>query len=106
MNQVAIATLLEVLSVEGDSVTLFDLRPQENVLADGLPGALPLSLTALQEGEVPEAPKDETVYLICERGAVSELAGLYLEAAGFSDVKSVTGGMKAYRALQATAKPY
>ena len=106
MKQVAIATLLEALNVEGASVTLFDLRPQESVAADGLPGARPLSLTALQEGEIPKTPKDETVYLICERGAVSELAGLYLEAAGFSDVKSVIGGMKAYRALQATAKPY
>jgi rhodanese-related sulfurtransferase len=97
--------LLEALNVEGASVTLFDLRPPESVAADGLPGARPLSLTALQEGEVPEAPKDETVYLICERGAVSELAGLYLEAAGFSDVRSVTGGMKAYQAVRVAAEP-
>ena len=105
MKQVAIATLLEALNVDGASVTLFDLRSQENVAADGLPGARPLSLTVLQEGEVPEAPKDETIYLICERGAVSELAGLYLEAAGFSDVKSVIGGMKAYWALRASGGP-
>lgn len=103
MKQVTVSTLLADLALE-EPVHLFDLRLGEDVAADALPDARPLSLAALQAGEVPEVPKGETIYLICERGAVSELAGLYLEAAGFSEVYSVTGGMKAYRALQAAGE--
>ncbi len=98
MRQVAVATLLE-LAVE--EVFLFHLRSAGGGAADALPGSRPLSLEALQAGELPDIPKDVPVYLVCERGAVSELAGLYLEAAGFSEVYSVTGGLKAYRAWQA-----
>ena len=102
MRQVTIATLLAHL--KGSAVTVFDLRPERSVAADGVPGARPLSLEALQAGEVPDVPKSEAVYLICERGTVSELAGLYLEAAGFSEVYNVTGGMRAYRTVQAAER--
>ena len=56
----------------------------------------PLDLTALQRGELPELARDTPVYLVCERGQVSELAGLYLEAAGFTHVYHLAGGTKAW----------
>ena len=56
----------------------------------------PLELTALQRGELPDLARDTPVYLVCERGQVSELAGLYLEAAGFTHVYHLAGGTKAW----------
>ena len=100
MKQVSVTTLLAEL--DESPFYLFDLRSADEVFADALPGSRPLSLTALQAGEVPDVSKDAPIYLVCERGAVSELAGLYLEAAGFSEVYSLSGGLRAYRALQAT----
>lgn len=64
-----------------------------------IPGARQLTLEQVQAGLLPQAPRDRPVYLICERGAVSELIGLYLEAEGFSEVYTVTGGLAAWRAL-------
>lgn len=90
----------ELLRETSPQPTVFDLRLEASGAAAEVPYARPLSLAALQAGDLPNAPKDEPLYLVCERGAVSELAGLYLEAAGFSEVCSVLGGWKAYRALQ------
>ena len=103
MKQVSAAVLLEKLAQE-EPVYLLELRP-EHFSANALAGSRPLSLAALQAGDVPDIAKTAPVYLICERGAVSELAGLYLEAAGFSEVYSVTGGLRAYRALQTKDLP-
>jgi rhodanese-related sulfurtransferase len=95
MKQVAAAILKEKLP----RVTLFDLRSPALVTADGIAGAIPLSLEALQAGEFPDIAKNEPIYLICERGQISELAGLYLEAAGFREVYNISGGMIAWRAV-------
>ena len=73
---------------------LFDLRP--------LPGAVfglepqPLDLDAVQRGRLPELPPDTPLFLVCTRGQVSELAGLYLEAAGFMAVSHLAGGLRAW----------
>ena len=96
MNSIDVATLLKKLP----DVTLFDTRPQALIEKDGLPGARAISLESVQAGELPGVPKDEPVYLICQRGAVSELLGLYLEASGFTEVYNVAGGMNAYYAHQ------
>ena len=73
---------------------LLDVRPvPKRVL--GLEPRL-LDLGALQRGELPELARDTPVYLVCERGQVSELAGLYLEAAGFTHVYHLAGGTKAW----------
>lgn len=96
MNSVEVGDLIPLLN----SVRLFDTRPQALVEKDGLPGAKAISLEAVQAGELPDVPKDEPVYLICQRGAVSELLGLYLEEAGFTDVYNVAGGMNAYYVYQ------
>ena len=73
---------------------LFDMRPIPKRVF-GLEPA-PLNLDALQAGVVPELTRDTPVYLICERGQISELAGLYLEAAGFTQVYHLAGGTKAW----------
>lgn len=74
--------------------TLFDVRPQPKPVFGLAPQ--PLSLEAVQRGELPDLAPDTPVYLVCERGQVSELAGLYLEAAGFAQVYHLAGGTKAW----------
>lgn len=73
---------------------LFDVRPLPKRVFGLEPH--PLELDALQRGELPDLPHDTPVYLVCERGQVSELAGLYLEAAGFTRVYHLAGGTKAW----------
>lgn len=73
---------------------LFDVRPRPKPVFGLTPQ--PLSLEAVQRGELPDLAPDTPVYLVCERGQVSELAGLYLEAAGFAQVYHLAGGTKAW----------
>lgn len=94
MRSVDIEAFLEVLE---EGAAAFDVRTQAQHQRDGLPGTEVLSLEDVQAGELPDVPKERPVYLICERGQVSELAGLYLEAAGFQEVYNVAGGMKVWR---------
>ena len=73
---------------------LFDTRPQPKTVFGLAPR--PLSLEAVGRGVLPVLPPDTPVYLVCERGQVSELAGLYLEAAGFEHVFHLAGGTRAW----------
>ena len=72
----------------------FDVRPVPKQVFGLEPR--PLNLDAVQKGKLPELARDTPVYLVCERGQVSELAGLYLEAAGFTAVYHLAGGTKAW----------
>jgi rhodanese-related sulfurtransferase len=73
---------------------LFDVRPRPQAVFGLTPH--PLSLEAVHRGELPDLAPDTPVYLVCERGQVSELAGLYLEAAGFAHVYHLVGGTRAW----------
>jgi rhodanese-related sulfurtransferase len=73
---------------------LFDVRPVPKPVFGLTPERL--DLAAVQRGELPELTKDMPLYLVCERGQVSELAGLYLEAAGFTRVFHLAGGLRAW----------
>ena len=73
---------------------LLDLRPVPGTVF-GL-AAQPLDLTAVQQGRQPDLPPDTPLFLVCGRGQVSELAGLYLEAAGFTAVSHLAGGLRAW----------
>lgn len=81
-------------------IALFDLRSPALVTVDGIPGAEAISLEDIQNNVLPDLPKDTPIYLICERGVVSELAGLYFETAGFTEVYNLAGGMIAWRGEQ------
>ncbi len=83
-----------------DGVPFFDVRSSVQHARDGLPGSRSLPLEAIQAGELPaDVDLDAPVYLVCERGLLSELAGLYLEQAGFRHTFNVLGGLGALRPL-------
>lgn len=71
---------------------VFDTRPPARRSLERWPGMRALSLEAVQQGMLPDVPKDVPVFLVCERGHYSELVGLYLEQAGFRDVRHLPGG--------------
>lgn len=71
---------------------VFDTRPPAMRAGARWPGMRPLTLEAVQQGQLPDIAKDQPVYLVCDRGHFSELVGLYLEQAGFEDVRHLPGG--------------
>lgn len=73
---------------------LLDTRPHPKTVFGLTPRHL--SLDAAQRGDLPGLEPHTPVYLVCERGQVSELAGLYLEAAGFERVFHLAGGTRAW----------
>jgi len=77
-----------------------DIRSRAAHRRDGLDTSRSLPLQAIQGGALPEGVlPDQPVYLVCERGLLSELAGLYLEQAGYFEVHNVLGGLRALRPL-------
>jgi len=83
-----------------DGAVFLDVRTRAQHARDGLPGSGSLPLDAIQAGEVPQdVDREAPVYLVCERGLLSELAGLYLEQAGFQRTFNVLGGLRALRPL-------
>jgi adenylyltransferase/sulfurtransferase len=74
-----------------------DTRPWELVARDPIPGALHVPLDRVREGRLPEVPHDAEVIVLCEWGRKSELAGLYLEAHGFTRIHHLAGGVAALR---------
>jgi rhodanese-related sulfurtransferase len=101
MKQVDAYSLSQIIA-SGQMLALFDLRAPALVARERIPGAQVLGLEQLQNNHFPDLPKDTPIYLICERGVVSELAGLYLETAGFTEVYNLAGGMIAWRQLAET----
>lgn len=100
MKAVDIPTLEAALA---SGASLYDTRPHAPNQIEPPAGAQILSLEAVQAGELPEVPKDHPIYLICERGQMSELVGLYLEAAGFTQVHNVSGGLIAWRQIRSAS---
>ena len=78
-----------------DGAVLIDTRPFELALRRPLATALHLPLDRIQGGATPDVAKDATVIVVCEWGRKSALAGLYLEARGFTDVRHLRGGVVA-----------
>ena len=96
MQSVDAETFLSAVKV---GATVFDTRTQVQFERDGLAGSELLTLENVQADKLPAVPKDAPIYLVCERGQVSELVGLYLETAGFEEVYNLAGGFIALRQL-------
>lgn len=84
-----------------DPITVLDVRTPHEWRTHHLDGAMHLPL-----GDVPSrlgsVPTNVPVAAICEGGFRSSLAASLLSRAGLLHVVNVTGGMAAYRALEAT----
>jgi len=84
----------------GEKLNLIDVRQPEEVAEDNIGGvSLPLGKVQSMEIDDIEHLKDEEVILYCRSGQRSAMASLFLEQQGFTNVKNMAGGMKAYREL-------
>jgi len=84
------------------SMTIVDVRSKREFAADHIDGAIHIPVGALPE-RMQDVPHGKPVATICEGGYRSSLAASLLAREGFAPVFSVTGGMIAYRVLEATA---
>lgn len=79
-----------------ESPVIVDVRSPEQYNPSDLEGALHIPLQDIQHGKH-NLPKDRPLLLVCERGVMSELAGLYLEADGYGEVYHLAGGLNALK---------
>lgn len=70
-----------------------DVRTLDQPDQEWFPKALRIPVHDLQSG-FHSLPTDRLLLLICERGLISELAGLYLEAEGYTEVYHLEGGLR------------
>jgi len=81
----------------GGGALAIDVRPAEKYGAGHVPGAVNIPLAQIG-GSVASLPadRDRPILCVCERGNASANAMLYLKALGYSRVKSLSGGTRAW----------
>jgi cysteine synthase/rhodanese-related sulfurtransferase len=81
----------------GGEAVAIDVRPAERYAAGHVPGAIsiPLANIGASIAALP-ADKDRPIVCVCERGNASANAMIYLKALGYSRVKSMSGGTRAW----------
>ena len=87
----------ELAAALDTGAVMLDTRPWELVLRDPLPEAVHAPLEQLQSGRMPDLSREADVIVVCEWGRKSELAGLYLEAHGFTRGRHLLGGVQQLR---------
>ena len=94
-DRVAVTEASELLA---DGVTLVDVRNPDEVARVAIPTALKLPLPELSAGSLAGLPtdKDTPLLTICAAGTRSLYALLLLKAQGYTDVRSVDGGMASW----------
>ena len=85
---------------KGEALNFYDVREEHEYEEDNL-GATLIPLAELPDHlDKLEPLKDEEIIIHCRSGARSGKAQQFLEAQGFTNVRNVTGGILAYRALE------
>jgi len=83
-----------------------DVRAPAVFARDAVAGSVNLPLDDLEQGTAAATwDPARQLLVVCEYGAVSELAALLLESEGFTDVAHVRGGLAALRPLLADDNP-
>ena len=77
------------------SCYILDVRAADEVQACYLPGSINVELGKIEQGQLPELPRDRPIYLLCQSGVRSERARQILQNAGYSNLVCVAGGIKA-----------
>ncbi len=89
--------------LEKQSVTLIDVRELNEYAAEHIPGAVLLSLSKFNFGEVLQN-KENQVILYCRSGNRSKIAAQKLLDAGFTRVTQLDGGISAWKQAGYTTK--
>ncbi len=95
---ISVSELKERLE-KGEKLNFFDVREPNEYAEDNLGATLiPLGELPYRVDEL-DGLQDEEVIVHCRSGARSGRAQQLLEENGFNNVRNVTGGILAYRAL-------
>jgi len=98
MEDITVSELKDRLD-KGEKFHFLDVREEweyeeDNLGAENIPlGELPHRISEIADY------KDEEIVVHCRSGARSGNAKKFMESKGFSQVRNVTGGILAYRAL-------
>lgn len=92
--EISVTTLDEKLKNKED-LFLLDVREPHEFAAFNIGGHL-IPLNELSQ-RVNEIPKDKPIIVYCRSGKRSDIAGQWLKAQGYTDVKNLTGGMLAWQ---------
>ena len=83
---------------------LVDVREPELFAAGHIPGAINLPWPGVKETAAAQLPRDHAIVMICHGGPMGDDVAGRLVAAGFTDVRNLEGGMRAWRGPLATAR--
>ena len=78
-------------------LTLVDVREPELFAAGHIPGAINMPWPGVKETAATALSKDHAIVMICHGGPMGDDVAERLVAAGFSDVRNLEGGMRAWR---------
>lgn len=107
-KQIEVETLRQWLDAR-EPVTVLDVRADEDRAQWAIPGSVHVNayaaLRAGQPGVLADAtlPSDRPIVTVCNAGRMSQVAADFLSERGF-DVRSLTGGMKAWSLAWNTAR--
>jgi rhodanese-related sulfurtransferase len=82
----------------GETITIIDVREDEEVAQGMIPGARHIALGTIPE-RCAEIPREGEVILVCRSGNRSGRAQQYLGSLGYANLRNMTGGMLAWEQL-------
>jgi rhodanese-related sulfurtransferase len=82
----------------GDAVTLLDVRDPNEVNLGAIPGAIHISRGNLETKVEAQIPRDAHVVIYCASGNRSAFAAETLHEMGYTNVASMTGGIRDWAA--------
>ncbi|HVV13520.1 rhodanese-like domain-containing protein [Amycolatopsis sp.] len=90
---------VSVTELPAGSLTLLDVREDDEWAAGHAPGAVHIPLGELpgRVEELAKLPEDQPIYVVCRSGGRSARATAWLNASGWEAV-NVAGGMKSWHA--------
>ena len=97
VKEIEVSELSELLKDKLNKVEVYDVRSSHEVSLGSIPSSRHMPLHVLPSKLV-ELSDDYPIILFCHLGARSAQACMYLQNAGFSNVYTLRGGFKAWRA--------
>jgi rhodanese-related sulfurtransferase len=105
-GRVDVRQAYEKLSAD-KSAQIIDVREPSEWAETGVPPrALLIPLGQIEPRAAAEIPKGRPVFTICRSGSRSMVAAKRLAKLGYTDVKSIDGGMRAWVAAGLSVKAY
>lgn len=80
-----------IKDVKAGKAVVLDVRTEAERAEAFIPGSLHISVDKIADGQMPDVPKDKTIYVHCSSGGRSEYAKEKLLQEGFKSVHNIGG---------------